>query len=173
MFPSTDANGNPITYAGSVTMFRPSGIHTDFGGAIQAFTPGGETIIGVEGPPPPGTAGILTQGSGDIDIYSLDSVLLGESRILTTFGGNILGWSATGNINAGRGSKMTVVYQTPLRVYDNYGNVALSPSAPSTGPGIGTLNPIPSIPPGKVNHAALQVVNAANIEVQGTTAGFR
>jgi hypothetical protein len=48
-------------------MFGSSGIHTDFGGAIQTLTPGGQTTVGIEGPNPPATAGLITQGSGDID----------------------------------------------------------------------------------------------------------
>jgi filamentous hemagglutinin family protein len=194
LFPTETAQGTPISYAGSITMFGPSGIHTNFGGAIQTLTPGGETIVGVEGVNPPSTAGIVTQGSGDIDMYSLDSVLLGQSRVMTTFGGNILVWSATGDINAGRGSKTTQVFTPPLRAYDNYGNVTLSPQLPSTGAGIATLNPIPEVPAGNinlvaplgtidageagirvsgnVNLAALQVVNAANIQVQGAATGL-
>ncbi len=193
LFPTTGANGQPITYAGDITLFGPSGIHTDFGGAIQTLAPGGETIVGVEGATPPGSAGFITQGTGDIDIYAQDSVLLGESRVLTTFGGNVLVWSAQGDINAGRGAKTTVVYAPVQRVYDDYGNVSLSPSVPSTGAGIGTLNPIPQILPGNINLvapvgtvdageagirvsgnlniAAAHVLNAANIEVQGTTTG--
>lgn len=193
LFPTTGADGQPITYAGDITLFGASGIHTDFGGAIQTLTPGGETIIGVEGATPPGSAGFITQGTGDIDIYAQNSVLLGESRVLTTFGGNVLVWSAEGDINAGRGAKTTVVYAPVQRVYDNYGNVSLSPSVPSTGAGIGTLNPIPQVQPGNINLvapvgtvdageagirvsgnlniAAAHVLNAANIEVQGTTTG--
>jgi hypothetical protein len=170
------------------------GIHTVSGRAIQTLTPGGETLLGVEGANPPGTAGLLTQGSGDIDLYSLGSILLGESRIMTTFGGNIIAWSAQGDINAGRGSKTTVVLTPPQRVYDIYGNVSLSPQVPSTGAGIATLNPIPEVPPGNIdliaplgtidageagirvsgniNLAALQIVNAANITVQGTSTGI-
>ena len=113
---------------------------------------------------------------------------------MTTFGGNILVWSATGDINAGKGAKTTVVYQPPRQIYDNYGNVALAPTVPSTGAGIATLNPIPQVPPGNinlvaplgtidageagirvsgnVNLAALQIINAANIQVQGTATGL-
>ncbi len=183
----------PASYTGDITLFGASGIHTDFGGAIQTLTPGGQTIIGVEGTTPPGSAGFITQGSGDIDIYSQQNVLLGESRVLTTFGGNILIWSAEGNINAGRGDKTTIDYTPIQRVYDLYGNIALSPNVPSTGAGIGTLNPIPQVTPGDINLvaplgtvdageagirvsgnlniAAAHVVNAANIQVQGTSAG--
>ncbi len=193
LFPQTDVAGNPITYQGDITLFGGAGVHTDFGGNIQMLTPGGGQLFGIEGVAPPATAGVITQGAGDIQLYSLDSILLGQSRIMTTFGGSIMAWSAAGDINAGRGSKTTVVYTPPKRVYDNWGNVTLSPSVPSTGAGIATLNPIPEIAAGdidliaplgtidageagirvsgNVNIAALQVVNAANIQTQGKTSG--
>jgi hypothetical protein len=166
LFPSQNAQGSPISYAGSITMFGNSGIHTNFGGTIQTLAPGGETLVGVEGPTPPSSAGVITQGSGDIDMYSLDSVLLGQSRIMTTFGGNILVWSATGDINAGKGAKTTVVYQPPRQIYDNYGNVALAP--------LGTIDAGEAgiRVSGNVNLAALQIINAANIQVQGTATGL-
>lgn len=122
------------------------------------------------------------------------SILLGQSRIMTTFGGDILAWSATGDINAGRGAKTPVVYTPPRRVYDDIGNVTLSPTLPSQGAGIATLAPIPQVPPGdvnlvaplgtidageagirvsgNVNLAALRIVNAANIDVQGKATGL-
>ncbi|WP_163157855.1 filamentous hemagglutinin family protein [Bradyrhizobium uaiense] len=207
LFPDQDAQGNPVGYSGKITMFSgvakksdgttylaDAGIQTQFGGDIQILNPGGQTIIGVEGVTPGAGAGLITQGQGDIDVYSLGSVLLGQSRIMTTFGGNIIAWSATGDINAGRGSKTTTIFTPPKRTYDLYGSVKLSPTVPSTGAGIATLNPIPEVPPGNVdliaplgtidageagirvsgnvNLAALQVVNAANIQVQGTSTGI-
>ena len=88
----------------------------------------------------------------------------------------------------------TVLYTPPRRVYDAFGNVTLSPTVPSTGAGIGTLAPIPEVPAGdvdliaplgtidageagirvsgNVNIAALHVVNAANIQVQGESKGI-
>ncbi|WP_342726192.1 filamentous hemagglutinin family protein [Bradyrhizobium sp. B097] len=212
LFPDQDAQGNPLTYSGKITMFSSvtgsttvngvtvpvvsdAGINTQYGGDIQILNPGGQTIIGVEGVTPGPGAGLITQGqNSNIDVYSLGSVLLGQSRIMTTFGGNVLVWSATGDINAGRGSKTTVIYTPPLRTYDAYGNIALSPAAPASGAGIATLATIPGTPPsdvdliaplgtidageagirvsGNVNLAALQVVNAANIQVQGTSTGI-
>ncbi|WP_414158071.1 filamentous hemagglutinin family protein [Pseudomonas sp. BNK-45] len=193
LFPSSDVAGNPITYKGDITLFGGAGVHTNFGGNIQMLTPGGNQTFGIEGTAPPASAGVITQGAGDIQLYSLGSILLGQSRIMTTFGGSIMGWSAAGDINAGRGSKTTVVYTPPKRVYDNWGNVGLSPSVPSTGAGIATLNPIPEVPAGdidliaplgtidageagirvsgNVNIAALRVVNAANIQTQGKSSG--
>src|SRR5690606_2752107 len=92
------------------------------------------------------------------------------------------------------GTKTTDDVPPPRRVYDAWGNVTLSPTVPSTGAGIATLNPIPEVPPGdidliaplgtidageagirvsgNVNIAALQVVNAANIQVQGESVGI-
>ena len=193
LFPDKDVAGNPLTYKGDITMFGGAGVHTNFGGAIQMLTPGGSQTFGIEGAAPPSTAGVITQGAGDIQLYSLGSILLGQSRIMTTFGGSIMGWTSEGDINAGRGSKTTVVYTPPKRVYDNWGNVTLSPSVPSTGAGIATLNPIPEVPAGdidliaplgtidageagirvsgNVNIAALRVVNAANIQTQGKSSG--
>ena len=172
-----------------------AGIHTDVGGDIGITVPGGRALIGVDGGYAPGEgSGVLTQGAGEIQMYAKDSILLGQSRIFTTFGGNILAWSATGDINAGRGTKSTVVYTPQRRTYDSIGLVSLSPSTPSTGAGIATLNPIPEVPPGdidliaplgsidageagirvsgNVNLAALQVVNAENIQVQGKSTGM-
>jgi filamentous hemagglutinin family protein len=174
---------------------QDAGIHTDFGGGVSIMTPGGRTLVGVDGGFVPGEgSGVLTQGRGNIDMYARDSILLGQSRVFTTFGGNILAWSAQGDINAGRGSKSTVVYTPQRRVYDDLGLVALSPTTPNTGAGIATLNPIPEIPPGdidliaplgtidageagirvsgNVNIAALRVMNAENIQVQGKSIGI-
>ncbi|GLZ23986.1 hypothetical protein Pstu01_06560 [Stutzerimonas stutzeri] len=194
LFPSHDVAGNPVAYGGEILMYGGAGVHTNVGGDIQMLTPGGAQTFGVEGEAPPSTAGVITRGQGDIQLYSLGSILLGQSRIMTTFGGDILAWSAEGDINAGRGSKTTVVYTPPRRVYDAWGNVTLSPTVPSTGAGIATLNPIAEVPPGdidllaplgtidageagirvsgNVNIAALQVVNAANIQVQGEATGI-
>jgi hypothetical protein len=113
---------------------------------------------------------------------------------MTTFGGDIVAWSVDGDINAGRGSKTTQVFTPPERVYDIHGNITLSPNVPSTGAGFATLDPIPEVKPGNIdliaplgtidageagirvsgniNLAALQIVNAANITVQGTSTGI-
>ncbi|MGJ7573605.1 filamentous hemagglutinin family protein [Variovorax sp. RB2P76] len=194
LFPGQDAKGNGGGYQGDLLIYGGSGIHTNLGSGIQVLTPGGAQTYGVEGAAPPSTAGLITRGEGDIQLYSLGSILLGQSRVMTTFGGNILAWSAQGDINAGRGSKTTVVYTPPRQVYDDVGNMKISPDVPSTGAGIATLNPLPEVPPGdvdliaplgtidageagirvsgNVNIAALHVVNAENIQVQGKSTGL-
>ena len=194
LFPDKDANGVEIERAGDILMYGGSGVHTDFGGNIEMMAPGGEIVIGVQGIVPPATAGVVTQGAGDIRLFSEGSLLMGLSRIMTTFGGDIFAWSEEGDINAGRGSKSTILYTPARRIYDNYGNVRLAPQAPSSGAGIATLDPIPEVPAGDVdliaplgvidageagirvsgniNLAALQVLNAANIEVKGDAKGI-
>ncbi|MGO4712938.1 filamentous haemagglutinin family protein [Bradyrhizobium sp. 2TAF24] len=188
LFPETAA------YGGDLTMFGGSGIRTLSGGDIQILAPGGRAVIGIEGLVPPASSGLITQGAGNIQIYGQGSILLGLSRIMTTFGGDIIAWSATGDINAGRGSKTTTVYTPPKRVYDKYGRAVLSPQVPSSGAGVATLNPIPEVSPGdidliaplgtidageagirvsgNVTLAALQILNAANIQVQGSSSGI-
>jgi len=194
LFPDRDAAGREIVRSGDITMFGGSGVRTNFGGDIEMLAPGGKIILGVQGQVPPATSGVMTQGQGDIRLFSEGSLLLGLSRIMTTFGGDIFAWSEKGDINAGRGSKTTVLFTPPKLVYDNVGNVEISPQAPSSGAGIATLAPIAEVPPGdvdliaplgtidageagirvsgNVNVAALQVVNAANIQVKGQSAGL-
>ncbi|WP_233024227.1 filamentous haemagglutinin family protein [Rhodopseudomonas boonkerdii] len=214
LFPESGAAGNRIARSGDITMFsgtytdgekdpvtnkeivktRDGAVRTESGGDIQMMAPGGQIVVGVESLVPTDKAGLVTQGKGDIQIYAQRSLLLGLSRIMTTYGGSILGWSAEGDINAGRGSKTTTVYTPPKRRYDKYGAVELSPDATSSGAGIATLNPLPEVSPGdidliaplgtidageagirvsgNVNLAALQILNAANIQVQGTSTGI-
>lgn len=192
--PDKTASGATIVRTGDILMYGGSGVRTNFGGDIQMLVPGGQIVVGVQGEVPPSTAGLVTQGQGDIQLFSEKSLLMGLSRIMTTFGGDIFAWSEEGDINAGRGSKSTIVYTPPRRTYDAYGNVALAPQVPSTGAGIATLNPIPEVAAGdvdliaplgtidageagirvsgNVNLAALQVINAANIQVQGDAKGI-
>ena len=197
--PEADSEAGTSGYDGDYTMFSTGAnsglVRTEGGGDIQMLVPGGDLIVGVEGVrPADGDNGVLTQGSGDIQMYSQGDIALGLSRIFTTYGGDIFAWSAAGDINAGRGAKTTLVYTPPRRVYDDIGNVSLSPVAPTTGAGIATLAPIPEVPPGDidliaplgvidageagirvsgdVNIAALQVVNAENIQVQGESTGL-
>ncbi|AEC18808.1 filamentous hemagglutinin-like protein [Pusillimonas sp. T7-7] len=190
-FPERAAEGSA---GGDLVMFGDAGIQTLNGGDIHLLTPSGAQTLGVEGTEPSGSAGVLTLGEGSIRQFSRDNILLGQSRIMTLFGGDIQAWSEKGDINAGRGSQTTQVYTPPKRVYDQWGNVTLSPQVPSSGAGIATLNPIPEVPPGDidliaplgtidageagirvsgdVNIAALHVVNADNIQVQGESTGI-
>lgn len=199
LFPGIDSEEGTSPYEGEFVQFSTGSvagmIRTEFGGDIQMLAPGGGVTLGLDAiRPENGDNGFLTQGTGNVQIYSQGDIALGLSRIFTTFGGDIFGWSAAGDINAGRGANTTVLYTPPRRVYDDIGNVALSPQVPSTGAGIATLAPLPEIPSGDVdliaplgvidageagirvsgdiNLAALQILNAANIQVEGEATGI-
>ncbi|MCG2841224.1 filamentous hemagglutinin family protein [Sandaracinobacter sp. RS1-74] len=197
LFPDKDADGSVIERNGDIIMYRGSGVRTNFGGDISMLSPGGQIVVGVQNvmtAEDQKTAGVMTQGVGDINLFSEQSLLLGLSRIMTTYGGSIFAWSEEGDINAGRGAKTDVLIPPARRTYDRYGNVKLAPQVPSSGAGIATLNPIPEVTPGDVdliaplgtidageagirasrniNLAALQVLNAANIKVQGEAKGI-
>lgn len=194
LFPSKDAAGGTIERAGSVTLLEAAGTHTDFGGDVTVIAPGGGVTLGTSTYIPPASTGLMTQGEGGINIFTRNNVLLGLSRVFTTFGGDIMMWSTNGDINAGRGAGGTVIYAPARIAYDQLGNVSLAPTVPTSGAGIGTLNPIPEVAPGdidliaplgtidageagirvsgNVNLAALQVINAANIQVQGDAKGI-
>ena len=194
LFPDKDANGNAITRNGDIVMFGGSGVSTIGGGDIEMLTPGGQTIVGVEGQLVPASAGLVTQGAGNISLYAEGNIPLGLSRIMTTYGGHILLWTATGDINAGRGAKTTLIQPPARRITDRFGNVELSAQRASSGAGFSTISQFSNVPDGDVdliaplgvidageagirvsgnlNLAALQVLNAANIQVQGTSTGI-
>jgi len=186
------------TGSGDITLFGNAGIRSDLGGAITLLTPGGATTLGNTTSPPSSSInppGVLTQGTGDVDIFSQGSVILGLSRVFTTFGGGIVMWSEEGDINAGIGVKSTQLVSTTFTNYDPlFGRVTLTPGIPTSGAGIATLAPIPGtangsidlIAPlgvidageagirasGNINLAALTIVNAANIQVGGKSTGL-
>jgi len=198
LFPGTGYQGGITLYGSTTVGGKPVGgslIRTDAGGAISLLAPGGQLLLGRTTDSVNSTnTGVLTEGQGDIGIYTWGSVLLGTSRVFTTFGGGITIWSAAGDINAGRSSNSVSVFSPVSIDYDPFGNVTVLPQPPAEGGGIATLAPLAGTAPGDVdliaplgtidageagirvsgnaNIAALTVVNAANIQVQGHASGL-
>jgi hypothetical protein len=138
--------------------------------------------------------GILTEHGGNISIFTKGSVIVGTSRIFTLRGGDEVIWSSEGNIAAGASSK-TVQSAPPTRVLidPQSGDVKTDLAGLATGGGIGVLATVVGVRPGDVdliapvgtidagdagirvsgnlNISALQVVNATNIQVSGSSAG--
>ena len=81
LFPTTDVAGNTLRYDGDITLYGGAGVKTLFGGDIQMLTPGGGQVFGVEGAAPPSTAGIVTQGAGNIQLYSQGSIQIGRAHV--------------------------------------------------------------------------------------------
>jgi filamentous hemagglutinin len=138
--------------------------------------------------------GILTEHGGNIDIFTHKNVNVGTSRIFTLRGGNEIIWSSAGDIAAGASSK-TVQTAPPTRVLidPQSGDVQTDLAGLATGGGIGVLESVAGVPPsdvdliaptgvinagdagirvsGNLNLAAVQIINAGNIQVGGASVG--
>ena len=170
-------------------------IITENGGNISLFAPGGQLTVGFDlSSGQPIDQGILTEDGGNISIFTKNSVNVGTSRIFTLNGGNVIIWSTVGNIAAGASSK-TVQSAPPTRVVVDPQSAAVKTdlSGLATGGGIGVLQTVMGaaasdvdlIAPsgtvdagdagirasGNLNIAAVQVLNAGNIQVGGKSSG--
>ncbi len=170
-------------------------IKTASGGDISLLAPGGQLAVGFDiSGSQAADQGILTEHGGDISIFTHGSVNVGTSRIFTLRGGDEVIWSSAGNIAAGAASK-TVQSAPPTRVLidPQSGDVKTDLAGLATGGGIGVLATVAGVAPGDVdliapsgtidagdagirssgrlNVAAVQVLNASNIAAGGGSAG--
>jgi hypothetical protein len=184
---------------------RGSTVQTQEGGDVDILGPGGRILVGSASAPPfvvnasgqtvvgPNQQGILSLETGDIHIFSDDSLLLAQSRIFTEQGGDLVVWSSNGDINAGEGVKTTA--DIPPLAFDINpdGHIIVDAKGEVTGAGIATLQTKPDSPTGdafliaprgtvdagaagiRVSGdlfiAALHVANAFNIDVKGQSFG--
>lgn len=189
---------NVLKHTGDLDLLHAT-IQTRLGGDISIFGPGGTIRVGSLALEPnpllkPNDLGILTLGRGDINTFTDASVLVNSSRVMTQQGGDILMWSSNGDLNAGRGAQTTLSFP-PLQVTfnsDDYQSVDLGGLV--SGAGIAVVqssklaaksNAYLLAPRGTVDAgeagirvsgnltiAAVQVVNAGNIQVGGTATGI-
>jgi len=174
---------------------RSRDIRTKNGGDINLFAPGGEltlasAITGARLTPP----GVVTEYGGAVSVFTAGDVDLGEARIFTLRGGDIIIWSSTGDIAAGTAAK-TVQTAPPTRVIidTQSAEVQTDLAGLATGGGIGVLATVAGVKPGDVfliapvgtvdagdagirasgniTIAAAAVLNADNIAAAGSTVG--
>ncbi|WEK02140.1 MAG: filamentous hemagglutinin family protein [Candidatus Sphingomonas phytovorans] len=198
------ANGAATQVTTGNLDMRGSTIQTEQGGNINILGPGGRILVGSTGSPPylvdgqtgavlvgPQAMGILAWETGNVNIFSDQSLLLAQSRIFTERGGDMTIWSSNGDINAGKGAK-TSTEQPPLRYVctpDYF--CRIDSGAAVSGAGIAAFsageNDLPLVtlvaPRGTVDFgdagvragnlivAAQAVANADNVQVKGTTIG--
>jgi filamentous hemagglutinin len=156
--PTTLAAANNNSDSGDLELTY-SQIYTKDGGNITLLAPGGSINAGLANPPaastttakPPYELGIVAQGSGNVDIYTLDSVNVNSSRVFTLGGGNIVIWSQLGSIDAGNGAKTSLSLPPPTITYDAQGNPQVVFNAAVAGSGIRTIQSTPTVPAGSVN----------------------
>ncbi len=170
-------------------------IRTTTGGSISLGAMGGNIVMAnsIFGNPltPPG---IVTEYGGSISTFTEHDVSIGQARIFTLRGGDILMWSSQGNIAAGTAPK-TVVTAPPTRVVIDISSadVQTDLGGLATGGGIGVLASVEGVPAGNVdlvapkgfvdagdagirvtgnlNISAVTVLNSGNISVGGTSVG--
>jgi hypothetical protein len=190
LFPTgtTDA---PLTYQGDISLFF-SQMKTEQGGNIEMLAPGGGINAGLASVTgfdrEAAELGIMTVQGGDIDTYTLGDFQVNSSRVFTISGGDILLWSAEGNIDAGKGAKTASATPPPQLRIDSKGNFVLDVSQSIAGSGIGGLSEGSNValiaPKGEVNAgdagiraggnltiAAERVVNSDNAFALGKTTG--
>jgi filamentous hemagglutinin family protein len=205
LFPgSLDSAGKPVAasdlpYSGDLSLSF-SRIYTLAGGDINLLVPGGLIDVGLANPPPnaptrqPDQLGIVAQGPGSVSAFTYGDVDVNQSRVFTLDGGNILIWSSTGNIDAGRGAKTAISAPAPTITVDpNSGQVTINLAGAVAGSGIRTILTDPTVAPGNVNLiapvgtvnagdagigsagniniAAQTVLGASNINFGGTASG--
>lgn len=193
-FAAVDALFGAGTRDGEV-FTRARDIRTSTGGSISIGVPGGgltmaSDIFGNPLTPP----GVVTEFGGPISLFTNADVDIGQARIFTLRGGNMLIWSSEGDIAAGTAPK-TVVTAPPTRVVIDAtsADVQTDLGGLATGGGIGVLAAVEGVMPGDVDLiapggvvdagdagiratgnlsiAAVSVLNASNISVSGSSSG--
>jgi filamentous hemagglutinin len=179
---------------GDIKMISSQAVTLD-GGDIELLTPGGSVLLGVtqNTKTNPQGAGIQAKREGSIFSMSFGDVIVNQSAVHTLDGGDIVMWSTTGNIDAGKGAKTRRQIALPIFRTNEFGTTLFDPGNVSTGAGIGTLKAVTDAAPGSVvlatpngfvdagdagvrasgnlTIAAVTVRNADNIQVGGTTVG--
>ena len=174
---------------------RSRDIRTTSGGAISVGVPsGGITMASQISGNPLTPPGIVTEFGGPISTFTDQDVNLGQARIFTLRGGDIVMWSSSGDIAAGT-SPRTVVTAPPTRVVFDVSSASVQTDLGglATGGGIGVLAATEGVAAGNVdliaprgavdagdagirvtgnlNIAAQTVLNTGNISSGGTTTG--
>ncbi|MDQ8731862.1 filamentous haemagglutinin family protein [Bradyrhizobium sp. LHD-71] len=186
MFPGSDWRGDVVSQR---LLYR-----TMAGGDIEVLTPGGGLQVAALGTSVPAGAGLITLGSGHINIFTRDDVVVNRSRILTFVpsavarGNDMIIWSTLGDIDAGRGAKTLRTPSAPDIETDLDGNTKILERPDVEGSGIGTIGDgdVDLVAPGgtvnagdagirvarNFNVAALQVLNVGNIQIGGNSKGI-
>ncbi|RZL66181.1 MAG: filamentous hemagglutinin N-terminal domain-containing protein [Variovorax sp.] len=169
-------------------------LRTMSGGDVSVLTPGGSLQVAALGTTVPDGYGLVTLASGHISVFAKDDVVVNRSRILSFVpeasarGSDQIIWSSDGDIDAGRGSKTVRVPSAPEVLTDVDANTTVREKSDMSGSGIGTVGDgdVDLLAPkgtvnagdagvrvaGNLNIAALHVLNADNIEVEGEIKGL-
>jgi hypothetical protein len=192
LFPAS-TTGKPRS--GDIRM-PSSQIATLDGGDVELLAPAGSVVMGVVQATAANAqgAGVLALKTGRILSMSDGDVQVGQSAVHTLGGGDIEMWSNFGNIDAGKGAKTRKNITSATFRTDANARTVLDPGSTATGAGIATLQASIGATPADVrlatprgfvdagdagirsSHnviiAATLVLNASNIQAQGTITGL-
>ncbi|MCV2354909.1 filamentous hemagglutinin family protein [Paucibacter sp. B2R-40] len=132
--------------------------------------------------------GLVTVNGGDINTVVAGNFEVNSSRVFTLGKGNVLMWSSTGNIDAGRGAKTVSGAPAPVLRLDSEGRLVFDTSGSFSGSGIAVLSAGSDLdlhaPTGEINAGeagirskgnaflgAERLVNANDIKVDGARSG--
>jgi hypothetical protein len=169
LFPGADTRqGTPTSrYAGDLLLYF-SRVYTLQGGDIDLYAPGGQINVGLAAAPSsfgvfkdPSQLGIVAANVGSVTLVANTDVQVNQSRIFAADGGDILIWSTTADIDAGRGAKTSISAPPPIITVNANGQVTQIFPTALTGSGIQALATSPDVTPGDVDlFAPHGVVNA-------------
>jgi filamentous hemagglutinin family protein len=185
----------PNKNVGDILLFN-SKVSTNSGGSVDLIAPGGLINVGVPGQG--GDIGIITEKGGAIRAIAEKDFSVNQSKVITQFGSDIAVWSSSGTIDAGRGSKTATSIPERIVQTDAFGNTKIEVRGVAAGSGIRAQSYDPDGPNGPLKEplkgsvsliapvvdageAGIEagdilivspvVLNAANIQVQGVSAG--
>lgn len=117
-------------------------VRTLQGSGITLLTPGGGLNAGETGSTGKSASqlGVVTVAGGDIAGVARDDILVNQSRIFTLAQGDILLWSSTADVDAGRGAKTVAGAPAPVYRLDSQGRIVVDTSGSFSGSGIAVLD---------------------------------
>jgi hypothetical protein len=135
--------------SGNINSYLTS-VQSNAGAPIDLLAPGGNITVGLT-TSDPNKVGLVTNAGGAIRSYLSGDFDINRGKVVTVQGGDIVIYTASGSIDAGRGAKTAVTTPPPTRVatYDDKGNLTgytYTLPAAITGSGIQTATSKPGGP---------------------------
>jgi filamentous hemagglutinin family protein len=158
------------SWTGNIEMMV-SQIRGESGGNVDLVAPGGSVQLAslAISNTNPGTAGIVTQRGGGVNVVTYGDYIVNQSRTMTADDGDILIWSSYGNIDAGRGRKTSLSVPPVAFPIDAWGQTKVQLSGLPNGAGIATLDQVDGKQGGDVDLYAFNgIVNAGDAGIRAS-----
>ena len=157
-------------WTGNIEMMV-SQIRGESGGDVDLLAPGGSIQLAslAISNTNPGTAGIVTQRGGGVNVVTYGDYIVNQSRTMTADDGDILIWSSYGNIDAGRGRKTSLSVPPVAFPINAWGQTNVQLSGLPNGAGIATLDQVDGKQGGDVDLYAFNgIVNAGDAGIRAS-----